>query len=452
MEYDTIAALSTPYGRGGISIIRISGADAVSIGERVFKAKSGNPLSDAENRTVNYGHIYSAEGEVIDEVLVSIMRAPHTFTAEDVVEINCHGGIYVTGAVLEAVYNAGARPAEAGEFTKRAFLNGRVDLTYASSVMDMINAKTKLQHKMAMNHLNGRLAQRIREIRERLMETAAYIQATLDFPEELEEAEEGELEASLSKAISMMDDLLKNADKGIVAKEGIPTVIVGKPNVGKSSLMNLLSRCDRAIVTDIPGTTRDTIEEVVTVGSLMLKLTDTAGIRDTADTVESIGVERAKSLAELAELVLFVVDCSAPIDDADMQIYNMVKDKSTVIIANKSDISQNPTLPFEGDIISFCAKTGSGLDELTQKIEELYIGGIEEYIETDTLLSGEREKDAVKKARALAVSAQNTIRTLSSDMATEDIYSAADCLNLIDGAEISDDIIDTIFETYCVGK
>ncbi|MBQ6998965.1 MAG: tRNA uridine-5-carboxymethylaminomethyl(34) synthesis GTPase MnmE [Clostridia bacterium] len=451
MDYDTIAAVSTPYGRGGISVIRISGSEAVQTADKVFRAKSGKTLTDAPNRSINYGHIIS-NGEVIDEVLVSVMRAPHTFTAEDVVEINCHGGLYVTKAVLGAVYDAGARPAEAGEFTKRAFLNGRVDLTYASSVMDMINAKTKLQHKMALNHLNGKLAERIRNIRESLMETAAYIQASFDFPEELDEAEDDRIEHSLEKALSMMDNLLENADKGIVAKEGIPTVIVGKPNVGKSSLMNLLAQCDRAIVTDIPGTTRDTIEEVVTVGNLMLKLTDTAGIRETGDTVESIGVERAKNLAEIAELVLFVVDCSKPLDDADMQIYDMVKDKNTVIIANKCDLADNFELPFEIDAIKFCAKSGDGLKALTDKIEQIYISGIEECTESDTLLSGEREKDAVKKARAFTNSALTTIKVLSSDMAIDDIHSAANALNLIDGTEISDDIINTIFETYCVGK
>ncbi len=451
MSYDTIAAVSTPYGRGGISVIRISGDEAVEIADRVFRAKSGTPLAKAFNRTISYGHIISG-GEVLDEVLVSLMRAPHTFTAEDVVEINCHGGLYVTRAVLGAVYDAGARPAEAGEFTKRAFLNGRVDLTYASSVMDMINAKTKLQHKMALNHLNGRLAERIREIRSILTETAAYVQATFDFPEELEEAEDGKIEEALTKAISMMDKLLDSADKGIIAKEGIPTVIVGKPNVGKSSLMNLLAQCDRAIVTDIPGTTRDSIEEVVTVGNLMLKLADTAGIRETGDTVESIGVERAKTLAEAAELVLFVVDCSAPMDDADMQIYDMVKDKNTIIIANKCDLAKGDDLPFEEASIRLCAKTGEGLDKLTDKIEEIYISGIEECTESDTLLSGEREKNAVKQARALAQSALDTAAALSPDMAMEDIFGAAQCLNLIDGAEISDQIIDTIFETYCVGK
>lgn len=451
MNNDTIAAVSTPYGRGGISVIRISGADAIEIADRVFRSKSGRRLCDAKNRTINYGHIISGE-KVIDEVLVSIMRAPHTFTAEDVVEINCHGGLYVTKAVLGAVFDAGARPAQAGEFTKRAFINGRVDLTYAQSVMDMINAKTELQHKMALNHLNGKLAEKIRVIRNKLTETAAYVQASFDFPEELEEADDSQLETSLSEAISMMDELLENADKGIIAKEGIPTVIVGKPNVGKSSLMNVLARCDRAIVTDIPGTTRDTIEEVVTLGNLVLKLTDTAGIRETDDKVESMGVERAKNLTETAEFIIFVVDGSSPIDEEDMQIYNMVKNKNALIIANKSDLKSDSELPFEGEIIKFCAKTGEGLDELTDKIEQIYIGGIEEFTESDTLLSGEREKNAVKNARAHAKSALDTIRALSADMAMDDIFAAAQSLNLIDGAEISDDIIDTIFETYCVGK
>lgn len=448
MNYHTIAAVSTPYGRGGISIIRISGEDAINIADKVFRSKSGRSLSDAENRSINYGHIV-ADNEVIDEVLVSVMRGPHTFTAEDVVEINCHGGLYVTKAVLRAVYDAGATPAEPGEFTKRAFLNGRVDLTYASSVMDMINAKTKLQHKMALNHLNGNLANRIREIRESLTEVSAYIQASLDFPEEIEETDDSAIEVSLTKAINMMDKLLDTADKGIVAKEGIPTVIVGKPNVGKSSLMNLLAQCERAIVTDIPGTTRDSIEEVITLGNLMLKLTDTAGIRETGDTVESIGVERAKNLAEAAELVIFVLDASAPLDESDMQIYDMVKDKNTIILANKNDKGRTD-LPFEA--IPFCAKTGDGLEKLTEKIEEIYISGIEESTESDTLLSGEREKNAVKRAREFTASALSTIRGFTPDLAMDDIMEATQCLNLIDGAEITEDIIETIFETYCVGK
>lgn len=451
MDYDTIAAVSTPYGRGGISIIRISGENAVEIADRVFKAKSGKSLSDVNDRSIVYGHILS-EGEVIDEVLVSVMRAPHTFTAEDVVEVNCHGGMYVTKAVLGAIYDAGARPAQAGEFTKRAFINGRVDLTYASSVMDMINAKTKLQHKMALNHLSGKLAEKIREIRKELMDTSAYIQASLDFPEEIEETDDIQIEKSLEKAISMMKKLLENADKGIVAKEGIPTVIVGKPNVGKSSLMNLLTGCDRAIVTDIPGTTRDTIEEVITLGNLMLKLTDTAGIRETADKVESIGVERAKNLAELSELVIFVVDSSKPMDEMDKEIFEIVKGKNAIIVANKCDLSETYEAPFGSDAIKFCAKTGEGLEELTERIEKLYISGIEECMETDTLLSGEREKVATKKALEFTENALKTIKNLSSDLAIEDIYSAIESLNIIDGAEISEDIINTIFETYCVGK
>lgn len=451
MNYDTIAAISTPYGRGGISIIRISGEDAIETADKVFRAKNGRKLAQANDRSINYGHIVVG-GEIIDEVLVSVMRAPHTFTAEDVVEINCHGGLYVTKAVLRAVFGAGARCADPGEFTKRAFLNGRVDLTYANSVMDMINAKTKLQHKLALNHLNGKLAEKIREIKDLLMQTSAYLQASFDFPEELEEADDENIEQNLSKAISLMDKLLENADKGIVAKEGIPTVIVGKPNVGKSSLMNLLAQFDRAIVTDIPGTTRDTIEEVISLGDLVLKLTDTAGIRETQDIVESIGVEKAKELTEISELVIFVVDGSRPMDEEDLSIYNLVKDKNTIIIANKCDLTDNFVSPFDSESIRFCAKTGEGLDILTKKIQEIYLDGIEECMESDTLISGEREKNAVKKAKELTESALKTAKVMSADLAMEDIFSAIEELNLIDGAQISEEIIDTIFETYCVGK
>ncbi len=451
MINDTIAAVSTPYGRGGISVIRISGDDAVAVADRIFTSKSGRMLASVPNRTINYGHIVSG-GKTIDEVLVSVMRAPHTFTAEDVVEINCHGGLYVTKAVLSAVYDAGARPAEPGEFTKRAFLNGRIDLTYAQSVMDMINAKTELQHKIALSHLNGRLAEKIGNIKTKITEVAAYLQGTIDFPEELEEADDGKLISDLNEILNMMEQLLKNADKGIIAKEGISTVIVGKPNVGKSSLLNLLADCDRAIVTDIPGTTRDSIEEVVVAGNLMLKLTDTAGIRNTDDTVENIGVQRSKALAENAELILFMVDCSKPLDEADMEIYDLVKGKNTVIIANKCDIASCYDIPFKETVVRLSAKNGTGLDELISIIEETYLGGIDQMSESDTVISGEREKNAVKAAKNLIENAIRTIESLSADMAIDDIFAAAEALNLIDGTHIADDVIDTIFETYCVGK
>ncbi|MBE7012897.1 MAG: tRNA uridine-5-carboxymethylaminomethyl(34) synthesis GTPase MnmE [Ruminococcaceae bacterium] len=450
MNYDTIAAVSTPYGRGGISIIRISGDRAVEIADKVFASKSGKRLADAQNRTINYGHIFS-EGNMIDEVLVSVMRAPRTFTGEDVVEINCHGGLYVTKAVLAAVFKAGARPAEGGEFTKRAFLNGRIDLTYAQSVMDMINAKNELQHKLALNHLNGRLAERIRDIRTQITDIAAYIQGTIDFPEELEEADDGKILSDINNVTKAIGKLIENADRGIIAKEGISTVIVGKPNVGKSSLLNLLADCDRAIVTDIPGTTRDSIEEVVSLGNLILRLTDTAGIRTTDDTVESIGVQRAKALAENAELILFVVDISKPTDNDDMQIYELVKGKNTVIIANKSDIAEGCVLPFEGDTVKLCAKDGTGLDALIDTVEKKFMGEADLY-NSDTVITGEREKNALCNALSLLQSAAKTVEGLSPDMAIDDILSAAECLNLIDGIHISDDIINTVFETYCVGK
>lgn len=451
MTTDTIAAVSTPYGKGGISIIRISGRDAIEIADSIFVSKSGKKLADAANRTINYGHIV-AEGRVIDEVLVTVMKAPHTFTAENVAEINCHGGLYVTKAVLGAVYNAGARPAEAGEFTKRAFLNGRIDLTYARSVMDMINAKTELQHRMALNHLNGRLAERIRNIRGKIIDIAAYIQGTIDFPEELEEADDSKIYADIKEVTSDIDLLIANADKGIVAKEGITTAIIGKPNVGKSSLLNLLADCDRAIVTDIPGTTRDTIEETVSIGNLVLKLVDTAGIRATDDAVESIGVDRAKTLAEESELILFVIDSSKATDDADREIFELIKDKSPIIIANKSDISNGVKPPFDCEPVHLCAKSGEGLDTLIEKIEERFIGNGEFFGETDTVITGEREKNALKKAKEHLISGADTLKNLSADMAIDDILSAAESLNLIDGIHISDDIINTVFETYCVGK
>ena len=451
MTTDTIAAVSTPYGKGGISIIRISGDRAIEIADSVFSSKSGRKLTDATNRSVNYGHIVS-KGDIIDEVLVTVMRAPHTFTAEDVAEINCHGGLYVTKAVLEAVYDAGARPAEAGEFTKRAFINGRIDLTYAQSVMDMINAKTELQHRLALNHLSGRLAERIRAIRGKITDIAAYVQGTIDFPEELEEADDTKIESDIKAVMADIDSLIVNADRGIVAKEGITTVIVGKPNVGKSSLLNLLADCDRAIVTDIPGTTRDTIEETVSIGNLVLKLVDTAGIRNTEDAVESIGVDRAKVLAQQAELILFVIDSSTDIDDGDREIYDLIKDKKPIVIANKSDIAKDFEMPFDCEVIRLCAKNGDGLSELIYTVENRFIGGAELFGASDTIITGEREKNALKNASKHLARGLDTLRNLSADMAIDDILSSAECLTLIDGISISDDIINTVFETYCVGK
>jgi len=449
----TIAALATPHGVGGIAVIRVSGDRAVEICDRIFKGKK--PLKDAESHTVSYGHIIDKNGDRIDEVLVTLMRAPRTYTREDVVEISTHGGISASGQVLHALIEAGAYPAEPGEFTKRAFLNGRIDLSQAEGVIDIINAKTALTQKNALSQAEGKLSVKINEIRQQLVHLAARMQVAIDYPDEdLEDITLSGIEQELRTSLFSVDKLLSTAQSGKVLKEGIKTAIVGKPNVGKSSLLNCLAGEERAIVTDIAGTTRDIIEEFVNLAGVPLRLLDTAGIRDTCDAVEQIGVQRSKRAVDEADLVLLVCDTTREFEEEDKALFDMTEDKKRIIIANKTD--KEPHSDAKNSIfenaVRISAKTGEGIDGLADIIKSMYdigrIGQNDEVVLTNlrhvaALTDG---KNAIKRAVDAVISG------LPQDLAALDIYEAIDSLGKITGDTVSEDIVSEIFHNFCVGK
>ena len=368
MEH-TIAAISTStMSSGGISIVRMSGKDAIETADKIFVSKNGKKLSEASSHTVHYGNIVDEDGNIIDEVLVIVMRAPNTYTREDVVEIDCHGGILVTRKVLEAAIKAGAKPAEPGEFTKRAFLNGRIDLSQAEAVIDVINSKNEYALKSSVSQLDGKLSAKIKEIREVILNHVAYIEAALDDPEHISlDNYVNNIEKDVDNCVDNVYKLLKTSDNGRIMRDGIRTVILGKTNAGKSSLLNALAKEERAIVTDIEGTTRDVLEEQVNLGGVTLNLVDTAGIRKTDDYVESIGVEKAKKYAQDADLVIFVVDSSRPLDKNDDDIISLIQNKNVIVLLNKSDMEQ-VVKPEDlknlnkFSMVSISAKNETGLD------------------------------------------------------------------------------------------
>ena len=371
---DTIAAIATASGNSGIGIIRVSGDEAVEIVDKIFKSvNSDKKLVNVKSHTINYGHIVDND-KVIDEVLVSVMNGPHSYTGEDVVEINCHGGMIVIRKILEIVLKNGARTAEPGEFTKRAFLNGRMDLSQAEAVMDVINAKNEFALSSSIEQLNGRVSEKIKSLRKKIIYNIAFIESALDDPEHISiDGYSDKLSKILEEVNGELSRLINNFDNGRIVKEGVKTVILGKPNAGKSSLLNLLLGEERAIVTDIEGTTRDTLEESINLNGVFLNLIDTAGIRDSEDVVEQIGVNKAKELAEKSDLVIFVADASKELDENDKEIINLIKDKQAIVLLNKSDlgtiINEKNVSEFDNKpVITFSAKTGDGLDELENKI------------------------------------------------------------------------------------
>lgn len=445
MTERTIAALSTPLGVGGIAVIRISGKDALLICDKIFKGKK--KLSECESHTVNYGHIVS-DGKVIDEVLVTVMKAPKTYTREDVVEISTHGGIVASRLVLAALMKAGAYPAEPGEFTKRAFLNGRIDLSEAEGVIDIINSKTEAEERNALSQAGGGLSKEIKAIREALVNLAARMQVAIDYPDEdLEDVTLGEIGQAVTENAGKIDRLLKTADSGRILKNGIKTAIVGKPNVGKSSLLNAVAKCDRSIVTDIAGTTRDVIEEFVNLDGVPLVLLDTAGIRETDDAVEKIGVKRSKQAIEEAELVILMLDLSCKKDSEDEELLELTKNKKRIIIGNKKDIK---TENIDG-VIEVSAKDGDGIDALSKEIRKLYhMGSLEN---GGFALTNLRHVAALSRAKeALARAADITKGGLPQDLAALDIYAAIECIGEVTGDTVSEDIIGEIFHKFCVGK
>lgn len=455
---DTIAAIATASGNSGIGIIRVSGDEAIEIVDKIFKSvNSDKKLVNVKSHTINYGHIVDND-KVIDEVLVSVMNGPHSYTGEDVVEINCHGGMIVIRKILEIVLKNGARTAEPGEFTKRAFLNGRMDLSQAEAVMDVINAKNEFALSSSIEQLNGRVSEKIKSLREKIIYNIAFIESALDDPEHISiDGYSEKLSKILEEVNGELLRLINNFDNGRIVKEGVKTVILGKPNAGKSSLLNLLLGEERAIVTDIEGTTRDTLEESINLNGVFLNLIDTAGIRDSEDVVEQIGVNKAKELAEKSDLVIFVADASKELDENDKEIINLIKDKQAIVLLNKSDlgtiINEKNVSEFDNKpVITFSAKTGDGLDELENKIRNLFYEGKVKYND-ELYITNARQKESLINAKN---SIEEVIKSVENDM-PEDFYSidlmdAYTYLGQIIGESVEDDLVNEIFSKFCMGK
>lgn len=458
MYHDAIAAVGTAMSHSGIGIVRISGEEAIAVADRIFRfKKKKSSLSQVDSHTIHYGYIVE-EDQIIDEVLVSVMKKPHSYTAEDVVEINCHGGVLVMKRILEIVLKNGARLAEAGEFTKRAFLNGRIDLSQAEAVIDLINSKNDFAMKSAVGQLSGRLSEKIRQLREQILYEIATIESALDDPEHI--TLDGYGEALAKKLDSMLFDMnimISNAENGRMLSEGIKTVILGKPNAGKSSLLNLLLGEDRAIVTEIAGTTRDTLEEQIILDGIGLKLIDTAGIRETEDLVEKIGVTKAVGQAQDADLILYVVDSSVNLDDSDRQIIEMIRNRRGIVLMNKSDLegvldSKLLCKLTDKRVITFSAKEGFGLSELKCTIKDMFLNR-ELSFNDEWCLTNMRHKQAMAEAyESLKLVKQSIDDRMPEDFFSIDLMNAYEKLGLILGEAVEDDLVDEIFSHFCMGK
>jgi tRNA modification GTPase len=449
---DTIAAVATAQGSGGIGIVRMSGDDAIAIADKVFRAPKGKKLADKASHTVTYGHIYNGDA-VEDEVLVSIFRAPKSYTTQDVVEIGCHGGIRAVNAVLQLVIKNGARMAQPGEFTQRAFLNGRIDMTQAEAVIDVINAKTQAGKDAAMQRLEGRLSKKIRALREDILLMLAHIEASIDYPEHDDETMTyNTIEEGVMRVNAQLDELIKSADSGKIYREGIKTVILGRPNVGKSSLLNALLEEERAIVTDIPGTTRDVLEEFLNVRGIPLNIIDTAGIRHTDDKIEQIGVERSLKLADSADLVLLMLNGSQELNAQDKELIERTKDKKVIVVINKSDLGLKlKSEDFENSVV-MSVKTESGIDDLYELISDMFMSG-KVSTQSDVLVSNERNKASLVNAKGYLDNVLVTVRgRLPEDFISMDLTEAYSALGEITGESLEEDIIDKIFSEFCLGK
>jgi len=455
-EFDTIAAISTPIGEGGISIVRMSGEDAVKIANKVFK---GANLSKVPTHTIHYGHIVDPDTKkTIDEVMVTVMRAPKTFTREDIVEINCHGGIVVTNHILQLLLGHGARMADPGEFTKRAFVNGRIDLTQAESVMDIVRAKTDKARQVAVQQLSGGLLKKIRAMRKKILNTLANVEVNIDYPEYDADTVTAKQMADTSQSvINKINQLLKTAQEGTVLRNGLATAIVGRPNVGKSSLLNYLTKSDKAIVTDVPGTTRDTLEEYVSIKGVPLKLVDTAGIRHTNNKVEKIGVERSEAALKKADLVLLILDSSEELTDEDMALVKETDGKKRIIILNKTDLGQKITTAgmrklTSSAVISTSILKEKNLDELENTIKKLFFSGIENSND-QVMVTNQRQTGLLQKAKKQL---QDVIHAVNKDVPVDiaqiDFTGAWDTLGEITGDSAPDELINDLFSQFCLGK
>lgn len=465
-QTDTIAAIATAMTPSGIGIIRISGDEAVSITDRIFEAAGKRKLKDLPSHTIHYGHIKDGE-DVIDEVMILLMRAPKSYTREDTVEIDCHGGVYVMKRILETVIKYGARPAEPGEFTKRAFLNGRIDLSQAESVIDVIHAKNEFALKSSMNQLSGALSDEVKELRGQVLHEIAFIESALDDPEHISlEGYPQELEQKVTFIHSRIETLLKNSENGRILKEGISTVIVGKPNAGKSSLLNTLVGEERAIVTDIAGTTRDVLEEQMNLNGIILNIIDTAGIRSTDDVVEKIGVDKARKYLKDADLVIYVVDTSTPLDENDFEIIGLLKDRKAIILLNKSDLSplitktemkeavekQNGRSEEPIRMISISAKEQTGIDKLQQAVQEMFFSG-EVTFNDQVMITNIRQKASLQEALSgLELVLQSVRDGMPEDFYSIDLMNTYEALGSIIGEAVEDDLVNEIFSKFCMGK
>ena len=455
---DTIAAISTAMTGSGIGIIRISGEKSVSIAEKIFHpGKKGKKLSEQAAYTAHYGMIKDGE-EIIDEVLVLLMKKPHSYTAEDTVEIHCHGGVYVMKRILDLVIRNGARPADPGEFTKRAFLNGRIDLSQAEAVMDVIQAKNEYALKSSVSQLKGSVMKKIRALREQVLYEIAYIESALDDPEHISlEGYPQKLCVKVDNFLKESEELLTGAEEGRVLREGIRTVIVGKPNVGKSSLLNVLAGDERAIVTEIAGTTRDALEEQIRIRGLTLNLVDTAGIRETEDVVERIGVDRAKNMVNEADLVLYVVDSSSVLDENDEEIISFLKDQNVIVLLNKSDLpsavnSEMIQERLSKPVISVSAREETGIEEFADLLEKMFLEGRVSFND-EVYLTNARQKNAMEEAKRSFERVKESIEAdMPEDFFSIDLMAAYDSLGQILGESVGEDLVNEIFSKFCMGK
>ncbi len=458
MKTDTIAAIATAMSNSGIGIVRISGDEALEVADRIFRPKKGSrKVSDMETHTIHYGYVVDGE-EVVDEVMLLIMKAPRSYTCEDTIEIDCHGGVLVMKKILETVLKYGARPAEPGEFTKRAFLNGRIDLSQAESVIDVINAQNELALKSSVSQLQGAVLEKIKDIRAVVLHEIAFIESALDDPEHVSlDGYPEQLHEIMSDAHTKVKKLLDSSDNGKMLKEGINTAIVGKPNAGKSSLLNILVGEERAIVTEIAGTTRDILQEQIQIGGIGLNVIDTAGIRDTEDIVEKIGVNKSREYIEKADLIIYVVDSSTELDENDREIIEAIQDKKAIVLLNKSDLDAKTDATvlqerLDKPILSISAKNNTGIHELEKLIEEMFFSGKLSFND-EVYITNIRQKNALAEAEnSLKMVLQSIDDGMPEDFFTIDMMNAYETLGTIIGESVGEDLVNEIFSKFCMGK
>lgn len=454
---DTIAAVSTAMAPGGIGIVRISGREAFSVGDQIYRGKNGKKLSEQRANTVHYGFV-EEKGERIDEVLAVILKGPHSYTGEDTVEIDCHGGVLAMKRILEAAFRAGARPAQPGEFTRRAFLNGRMDLSQAEAVMDLIQAKNEYALKNSLRQLQGSVRQEIQEIRENILYEIAYIESALDDPEHMSlDGYRERLEHTVKQQKKRIEKLIAGSGEGKFLQEGIKTVILGRPNAGKSSLLNLLAGEEKAIVTEIEGTTRDIVEEQINLRGITLRLLDTAGIRESESRVEQIGIERAKEQAKDADLILYMVDSSMPLDENDEKIMELIRGKRAIVLLNKNDLERKVSEKdlegrVEAPIVSVSVRENRGIEELEDQIQELFFHGKISFND-EIYITNLRHKQALEAAdSSLKLVEQSIADQMPEDFYSIDLMDAYESLGNILGESVGEDLINEIFSKFCTGK